>query len=264
MNLTVPIKPASRTLALLLCTCLPLAAAPGHAEEASDAPSAQSRQDDAEGPLESLVVTAHRLPTANPTLPVIARDLDDRPDIGSDAFRDLPSFAINQSGSLGSLTQVRVRGAEANHLLVLLDGVEIMDPTTDSGFNFGNLNLAGIHRLEYLPGAHSAIWGSDAVAGVLQLSSRPASRVRRLEAEGGSFDTRYARAQLADVQDGYYYNLSVADFNTDGTNISRAGNEEDGHENQSWFLSGGLDSSQQVFQRSQIYASHVVARRHRI
>jgi vitamin B12 transporter len=116
-----------------------------------------------------------------------------------------------------------------------------MDPTTDAGFNFANLNLAGMHRLEFLPGAHSAIWGSDAVAGVLQLSSRPVRSVRRVELEAGSFDSRYARAQLADVQDGYYYNLSASDFSTDGTNIARTGSEQDGHDNQSWFASGGLE-----------------------
>ncbi len=234
--MTLKFQSSARFLALALCSLL-YAADPQSAEASTGSPIDEEPQDD----VEYLRVTAHRLPTKKPTLPVIVRDLDDRPDVGTSALRDLPSFAVSQAGSLGSLTQARVRGAEANHLLVLLDGVEIMDPTTDSGFNFANLNMAGMNSLEYLPGAHSAIWGSDAVAGVLQFRTRPVSDVRRLELEGGSFDSRYVKAQLATVEEGYYYNLSVSDFSTDGTNIARSGSEDDGYDNHSWFASAGLD-----------------------
>jgi vitamin B12 transporter len=192
-------------------------------------------------PLETITVTAHRLPTAAPVLPVIERTTADRSRVGADAVRDLPSFAVNQSGSLGTLTQVRVRGAEANHLLVLVDGIRVMDPTVDSGFNFANLNFTGIDRLEFLPGAQSAIWGSDAVAGVLQLSTRPSGRVRRATVEGGSFDTRSGALRFADDTDAGYYNLAVSDFRTDGTNISRTGSGDDGHRNASALASAGVE-----------------------
>jgi len=235
--MTLNFRPDALLCALALSSLL-YAASSKVAAAPADSPA------DDEQPLddvEYLLVTAHRLPTKTSTVPVIVSDLEDRPDIGTSALRDLPSFAVSQAGSLGSLTQARVRGAEANHLLVLLDGVEIMDPTTDSGFNFANLNMAGIHRLEYVPGAHSAIWGSDAVAGVLQFRTRPVTNVRHLEIERGSFDTKYAKAQLAAVEEGYYYNLSVSDFSSDGTNIARSGTEEDGYSNNSWFASAGLD-----------------------
>ena len=235
--MTLNFRPGTHLCALTLSGLL-YAVSPQAAVEPADSPTDDEQPTD---DVEYLLVTAHRLPTRTPTVPVIVRDLDDRPDIGASALRDLPSFAISQAGSLGSLTQARVRGAEANHLLVLMDGVEIMDPTTDSGFNFANLNMAGINRLEYLPGAHSAIWGSDAVAGVLQFRTRPVSDVRRLEMEGGSFDTKYAKAQLAATEEGYYYNLSISDFSTDGTNIARSGSEDDGYDNHSWFASAGVD-----------------------
>ena len=235
--MTLHFRTDARLCALTLCSLL-YAASTQVAAAPADSPTDDEQPVD---DVEYLLVTAHRLPTRTPTVPVIVSDLEDRPDVGTSALRDLPSFAVSQAGSLGSLTQARVRGAEANHLLVLLDGVEIMDPTTDSGFNFANLNMAGIHRLEYLPGAHSAIWGSDAVAGVLQFRTRPVTNVRRLEMEGGSFDTKYAKAQLAASEKDYYYNLSVSDFSTDGTNIARSGSEEDGYDNHSWFASAGLD-----------------------
>ena len=235
--MTLHFRTDARLCALTLCSLL-YAASTQVAAAPADSPTDDEQPVD---DVEYLLVTAHRLPTRTPTVPVIVSDLEDRPDVGTSALRDLPSFAVSQAGSLGSLTQARVRGAEANHLLVLLDGVEIMDPTTDSGFNFANLNMAGIHRLEYLPGAHSAIWGSDAVAGVLQFRTRPVTNIRRLEMEGGSFDTKYAKAQLAASEKDYYYNLSISDFSTDGTNIARSGSEEDGYDNHSWFASAGLD-----------------------
>jgi vitamin B12 transporter len=215
-----------------LFLCALLMAAPAFA--ASETP-------DSSRSLETITVTAHRLPTATPVLPVIERAAADRNPVGADALRDLPSFAVNQSGSLGTLTQARVRGAEANHLLVLVDGIRIMDPTVDSGFNFANLNLTGVDRLEFLPGAQSAIWGSDAVAGVLQLSTRPSGRTRRANVEGGSFGTRSGALQVADAGEDGHYNLAISDFRTDGTNISRNGSGDDGYRNASALASGGVE-----------------------
>ncbi|MFU8817694.1 MAG: TonB-dependent receptor plug domain-containing protein [Pseudomonadales bacterium] len=226
----------SRSISGLLPLALALYPCAAHAGGAS-----ADISDSANDRIETVTVTAHRLPTSASTLPVITRELQDGPAVGPDALRDLPSFAISQAGALGTLTQVRVRGAEADHLLVLIDGVDLMDPSTDAGFNFANLNLAGIDRLEYLPGAQSAIWGSDAVAGVLQLSTRPSADRRHLAVEAGSFASRAVRLQAAEVGDQHYYNFSLADFTTDGTNISRTGSGKDGYDNRSALLSGGLD-----------------------
>jgi vitamin B12 transporter len=186
---------------------------------------------------ETLVVTAHRTPIVDPVLP--GHHLTPEQAIGIDGLRSLPSLAISQSGSLGSLTQIRVRGSEANHLLVLVDGFDIMDPTTDAGFNFANLNLAGIGSVEFLPGAQSAIWGNQALAGVLQFTTEPNGRVRKLETERGSFDSGYGSLQLADNLERGYYNLTVTDFSTDGTNIARTGNETERYENQSYQAAAG-------------------------
>jgi len=190
--------------------------------------------------IETITVTAHRLPSSVGVLPVESRNVGDAPRVGTDALRDLPSFAVSQSGSLGSLTQVRVRGAEASHLLVLVDGVAVMDPAVDAGFNFANFNLTGIERLEYLPGAQSAIWGSDAAAGVLHLSTRPSQDQRRLALEGGSFESRALLLQAAESGESHYYNVAVSDFSTDGTNLARTGSEKDGFDSTSALVSGGV------------------------
>jgi len=191
--------------------------------------------------LETITVTAHRVPTADSVLPVQIRTPTSGPAVGADALRNLPSLAISQAGNLGSVTQVRIRGSEANHLMVLMDGVELGDPATDSSYNFANLTLNGANHLELLAGAHSAIWGSDALAGVLNVATIPSERTRRVELEAGAFDTRHAHLQVADRTDSHYYNLSVADFSTDGTNIADVANgEKDGFDQRSYLFSGGL------------------------
>jgi vitamin B12 transporter len=192
--------------------------------------------------LETITVTAHRIRTDRPVLPVLTRTTGTGPTLGADALRSLPSLAISQAGSLGSVTQVRVRGSEANHLMVLMDGVELADPATDASFNFANLSLTGTTRVELLAGAHSAIWGSDAVAGVLNFITKPTERRRRLSLEGGSFDTRHAALQLADATGSYHYNLALSEFGTDGTNIATTGDEDDGFDQSSYRLSGGYRS----------------------
>ena len=172
-----------------------IAAPAAMAAEQKTAPSTQ---------IETVTVIAHRMPTADNVLPIQFQVPSTGPAIGADALRRLPSLAISQSGSLGSVTQVRIRGSEANHLLVLMDGVDLTDPATDGSYNFANLTLNGADHLELLAGAHSAIWGSDAVAGVLNISTTPRERARRLDVEAGAFDTRHAHVQLADRTEEHY------------------------------------------------------------
>lgn len=92
-----------------------------------------------------------------------------------EALKRIPSLSITQTGGRGTLTQVRIRGQEANHVLVLLDGMRLNDPVT--GFvDFANLRLNGIERIEVVPGAQSLIYGGDASGGVVHLISRQADR----------------------------------------------------------------------------------------
>jgi vitamin B12 transporter len=194
--------------------------------------------------VETVTVIAHRLPTADGVLPVQVRTPDTGPIVGADSLRSLPSLAISQSGNLGSVTQVRIRGAEANHLMVLMDGVELTDPATDSSYNFANLALNGANHVELLAGSHSAIWGSDALAGVLNIVTTPQDRVRTLSFEAGAFDTQHASIHVADHNEDRYFNLSIGHYSTDGTNISEVvgndGGEKDGFKQSNFLLAGGL------------------------
>lgn len=132
---------------------------------------------------EEIIVTATRLPSrradTGSTLNVFdAQDFENRErDLASEILREVPGVAVNRSGPVGSLTQVRIRGAESNHTLVLIDGIEVNDPAFGSEFNFADLLLYGIDRMEVLRGPQSALYGSDAIGGVVSVESLvPAER----------------------------------------------------------------------------------------
>ncbi len=88
-----------------------------------------------------------------------------------DALRQVPSIWVEEQGGPGGLTAIALRGAEANHTLVLLDGVQLNDPTNTRGgaFDVNNINIDSIKRIEIIRGAQSAIYGSDALAGVIHI-----------------------------------------------------------------------------------------------
>ncbi len=80
----------------------------------------------------------------------------------SELLRDVPGFSVSQAGGAGSQTQVRVRGAEANQLLVLIDGVRANDPASSGEFQYQFALTSNIERIEIIRGPQSATWGSDA------------------------------------------------------------------------------------------------------
>jgi outer membrane cobalamin receptor len=88
-----------------------------------------------------------------------------------DALRQVSSIWVEEQGGPGGLTAISLRGAESNHTLVLLDGVQLNDPTNTRGgaFDVNNINIDSIKRIEIIRGAQSSIYGSDAVAGVIHI-----------------------------------------------------------------------------------------------
>ena len=197
--------------------------------------------DTPEDQLEEITVTAHRIETQSilPVQSLSKEQIEQRVSlIGSDLLAPMTSLAVSRAGAFGSQAQVRVRGAEANHLQVLIDGIEVNDPATGSEFAFAHLDLAGIGRVEFLPGAQSALWGSDALAGVLQLLSSQESSQRGFELAGGSNSERLGRIEFGDVLPHGQYGVTVSHYDTQGTNTSVEGDEDDGYEHNSVHFSG--------------------------
>ena len=142
----------------------------------------------------------------------------------ADQLRAVPGAAVSRSGSLGGLTQVRFRGAEANHTLVLFEGIEISDPV-NGDTDFGLLTALPVGRIEVLRGASSSIHGSDAVGGVVSLSAARAAGFTGFS-EGGSFGT----AQGALGWSGEQFGAAISGLTTDGVDSSGTGGEKDGSE----------------------------------
>lgn len=142
----------------------------------------------------------------------------------ADQLRAVPGAAVSRAGSLGGLTQVRFRGAEANHTLVLFESIEISDPV-NGDTDFGLLTALPVGRIEVLRGASSSIHGSDAIGGVVSLLAARAAGFNGF-AEGGSFGT----AQGALGWSGEQFGAAISGLTTDGVDSSGTGGEKDGSE----------------------------------
>lgn len=159
----------------------------------------------------------------------------------AELLRTIPGLQVNQQGSRGAVTQVRVRGAEANHLLVLIDGVEANDISQGGEFNFTHLSTDQIKRIEVVRGPQSALWGSDALAGVINIittDNKIGESDLSLSAETGSFNSQKLGLSYKAGSKRTQIQASMNQFSTDGTNISRQGSEEDGYENTNISLNG--------------------------
>jgi vitamin B12 transporter len=162
----------------------------------------------------------------------------------SEILRDVPGVAVNRGGVVGSTTQIRIRGAEGNQVLVFIDGVEVNDLAQGSEFNFAHLSTSEIERVELIRGPQSALWGSDALAGVINISTKRGAGAIKISgfAEAGSFGSKYSGGSISGGADHYHFNVAGSYLKSTGDNISRVNDEDDeddGYENGSFSLTGG-------------------------
>ena len=220
-----------KSLRLVLLASTACVASPSHAET-----------------VEKIVVTGSRigqlpedrLGTAVST--ITAGQIEERQTLYvSDILRDVPGVAVSRTGGPGGTTQVRTRGSEGNHTMVLLDGAEINDPFQGE-FDFAGLLGNDIERIEILRGSQSALYGSDAIGGVINIIPKRGKGDLSFagQAEAGSFATHAATASASFGTDVFDLYASTAYHVTDGTNISRAGDEEDGALERTWFVNSGV------------------------
>ena len=203
-----------------------------------------SEQDDSS--IEEVMVSASLLPitasrSANAITVIDREQLKNRAAVSvGDLLRDVPGLAVNRSGVVGSVTQVRVRGAESNHLMVLVDGVEVADPSQGDEINWATISASDIERIEVIRGPQSAMRGSDAVAGVVNIITRSAeeSFSSRLFTEIGTHGSHYSGVNMGVKGDSTDFMLSASHLETEGDNISRSGREKDGHQNSSYRMNG--------------------------
>ena len=150
-----------------------------------------------------IVITASRAPQpgAETAASVTVIDQSEIDELGeplvASFLRLTPSAAVATSGPAGSLTEVRIRGSEANHTLLFIDGIQANDPAAGDTARFELLNADLASRIEVLRGPQSALWGSDAIGGVIAINGEDDATGYSATAEGGSFGFRRASAFAA-------------------------------------------------------------------
>ena len=173
----------------------------------------------------------------------------------SDLLRSVPGFAINQSGGIGTQTQLRIRGAEANHVLVLRDGVRLNDAGGNDEFLFNYALLDNIERIEIIRGPQSALWGTDALAAVIHIISKQTEEKNlQTELEYGSFNSLKAAVSGGYAQSNWGLHGGITGVDSGGSNISLQGDEKDGFENLTARF--GLDNSWSEAISSSVRFSH--------
>lgn len=197
------------TIALLAATAL---AAPAYAQDADD-----------------LVVTATRVATPVRDLPadVTVIDVEDALSRGqttlAQALEEAPGLGVVSSGGIGQQTSLFAGGANSYHTLVLFDGIRLNDPSTpNSSFDGGQDQINGLMRLEVVEGPMSAVFGSDAIGGVVNMIARHGGDGplnARLDFAAGSFETMSAAAGIDGTLGNFHYAITGEGFSTDGFDL---------------------------------------------
>ncbi|HKY18547.1 MAG TPA: TonB-dependent receptor [Rhizomicrobium sp.] len=178
---------------------------------------------------ESVVVSATRIPTpvaqvASSVTVITAATIEKRQQRSlPDVLRDVPGLNIVQTGGAGGQTSLFLRGTNSNHTKVLLDGIEIADPSTPSGAADISKLLAGdIAKVEVLRGPQGALYGSDAIGGVVNILTKAGEGPMKITAdmEGGSFDTFNQRGSVSGSEGDFRYAVTLQHFHSGATPVT--------------------------------------------
>lgn len=210
-----------------------------HAQEAP-APDAAADADAA-----AITVTATRLPTradqVSASVTVLDKAAIDRSqDIGvSELLLRTPGVSLSRNGGYGTATSLRIRGAEPDQTVVVVDGVKLNDPSSaGGGYNFANMLVGDASRIEVLRGPQSILWGSQAIGGVVNIVTPLPEKALEgsFDFEAGSRDTASARAAIGGRTGPLAWRLGGQAFTTGGISaLSPAfgGKEADAYTNTS-------------------------------
>jgi vitamin B12 transporter len=216
-----------------------LLSAPAYAQQASQPDAA------ADPAATAIIVTATRVPTtidriASSVTVLDKAAIDRSQDIGvSELLLRTPGVSISRNGGYGTNTSLRIRGAETDQTVVVIDGVKLNDPSSPGGgYNFANLLVGDASRIEVLRGPQSILWGSQAIGGVVNIvTALPASPLgASFDIEAGSRQTVNARIGLGGKTGPVTWRIGGDVFTTDGISAiapAFGGVEKDGYTNRS-------------------------------
>jgi outer membrane receptor protein involved in Fe transport len=163
---------------------------------------------------DTIVVTATRIPTPEDQVAssitvvtaddIAARQLQTLPDV----LKEVPGLNLVQTGGPGGQTSVFMRGTNSNHTKVLVDGIDVSDPSNPGGaFDFGQFLTQDIQKVEILRGPQSGLYGSDAIGGVINIITKSGQGPAQFNAsaEAGSFDTFNQAAGVSGSAGAFHY-----------------------------------------------------------
>jgi vitamin B12 transporter len=181
---------------------------------------------DAVGPL---VVTATRIPTpelqvASSITVVTAADIALKQEQTlPDVLKDAPGLSVVQTGGPGGQTSVFMRGTDSNHIKVLVDGIDVSDPSSsNAAFDFGQFLTADVDRIEILRGPQSGLYGSDAIGGVINIVTKSGDGPTHITAglEGGSFETFNQNAGVSGSTGPFHFAANVEHLDAGATPVT--------------------------------------------
>jgi vitamin B12 transporter len=176
-----------------------------------------------------------------------------------EVLKKIPDLSIVQGGGDGKVASVFLRGADPKNTLVLIDGVKVNSNTT-GGFDFSAFPVADIERIEIVKGAQSTMYGSEAVAGVINIITKKGEGKPTVSAsfEGGSFGTYYPSLTVSGSEKSFTYRVTGSYFNTEGISAAKDGSEKDGYRNA--FLSWKLGVKPTENSELEIFGNYSYAR----
>jgi vitamin B12 transporter len=178
---------------------------------------------------ETVVVTATRIPTpqakiASSITVITAKDIGAKQQQTlPDVLADVPGLNVVQSGGAGGQASVFMRGTDSNHVKVLVDGIDVSDPSSPTGtFDFGQFLTQDIDRVEILRGPQSGLYGSDAIGGVINIITKSGDGPLQAtgDIEGGSFDTFNQSGTVSGSEDGFHYAGTIEHFWSGSTPVT--------------------------------------------